>query len=906
LDFETHYSQTYSLSKLTTEEYIRDPRFEVIGVSVQVNDDPPEWCSGGKSTIAAFLAKYDWDNCVAVAHNAMFDMAILSWRFGIKPKRIADTLSMARALHGSEVGGSLKVLAEHYGLGAKGDEVIHALGKRRVDFSPDELARYGDYCCNDTALTYKLFQRMCKGFPVNELRLIDLTIRMFTEPTLLVDSSLLTAHLRDVRDKKADLLNKALFDKDRLMSNDKLAELLREMGVEPPMKVSPRTGKDAFAFSKTDEEFKALLEHENPLVQAVVAARLGVKSTLEETRTERFLQITERGTLPVQLRYYAAHTGRWGGDGKLNLQNLPRGGALKKSILAPEGHVIVDSDSSQIECVVADTRVLTRDRGYIKITDITTRDLLWDGIEWVRHAGVVFKGYREVIEYGGITGTPDHVVYTTSGRLPLHEARTQNAELLVGEHGGEAIRVMDRTPSGDTHNRSPTRVGSLRPVHARKTGSGARPARGEVYAVPGACRRESNICGAPPRCREGATAAVLSYSGEHQSYKYEPCVRRVSAGGHPEQVLFVRRVCRPHMGAVPTRKLRGVGTGPYRQHGALRAGQFARGYPGAERPEPGPKYYGGIRRRAHERAAVSPRRGAEMPPNHGVTVAPQRAHGGGNLVPVYDIINCGPRSRFTANGVIISNCRVLAWLAGQDDLVAAFDAGEDVYKIMASAIYGKDPDDVDKDERFVGKTTILGCGYGMGHKRFKLQLKTFGVDMPEEECARIISVYRETYPDIPRLWKEADKALRAIAQDRLTGLGLDGVLQVEGDAGIRLPNGLYLRYPGLRWEEGEKDGFVYDFKRGRAIFAKGVWGGALVENVCQALARIVIGEQMLLVAKKYKPVITVHDAIGVLAPAEEEEQALAYVEQCMRTRPAWAPTLPLNCEAGSGASYGDC
>jgi DNA polymerase I-like protein with 3'-5' exonuclease and polymerase domains len=600
LDFETHYSQAYSLSKMTTEEYVRDPRFEAIGISVQVNDEPPEWCSGGKLTIGAFLRQYDWDNCVAVAHNAMFDMAILSWRFGIRPKRIADTLSMARALLGTEVGGSLKVLVEHFGLGAKGDEVIHALGKRRIDFSPDELARYGDYCCNDTALTYKLFQRMCKGFPVDELRLIDLTIRMFTEPTLLIDSSLLTEHLRDVRDRKADLLNRALFDKDRLMSNDKLAELLREMGVEPPMKVSPRTGKDAFAFSKTDEEFKALLEHENPLVQAVVAARLGVKSTLEETRTERFLQIAERGTLPVQLRYYAAHTGRWGGDGKLNLQNLPRGGKLKKSILAPDGYVIIDSDSSQIEA------------------------------------------------------------------------------------------------------------------------------------------------------------------------------------------------------------------------------------------------------------------------------------------------------------------RTLAWLAEQDDLVAAFDAGEDVYRIMASAIYGKDPDDISKDERFVGKTTILGCGYGMGHKRFKLQLMAFGVVMPEEECARIISVYRETYPAIPLLWKQADKALRAITQDRLTGLGLDGVLQVEGDAGIRLPNGLYIRYPGLRWEEGEKDGFVYDFKRGRATFPKGVWGGAVVENVCQALARIVIGEQMIRVSKKYKPVITVHDAIGALAPKAEEKQALAYVEECMRTRPVWAPTLPLNCEAGSGASYGDC
>jgi DNA polymerase len=133
--------------------------------------------------------------------------------------------------------------------------------------------------------------------------LIDLTIRMFTEPTLILDKEVLTNHLSIVKSAKEQLLGKALVDKADIMSNPKLADLLHKCGVEPPTKISPTTGKEAFAFAKSDEAFKELLEHENPVVQAIVAARLGVKSTLEETRTERFIGIAERGTLPIPLRY---------------------------------------------------------------------------------------------------------------------------------------------------------------------------------------------------------------------------------------------------------------------------------------------------------------------------------------------------------------------------------------------------------------------------------------------------------------------------------------------------------------------------------------------------------------------------------------------------------------------------
>ena len=601
VDFETYYSADLGFAKQTTEEYVRDPRFEVVGVAVQVNDGEPEWYTGDSIGTYAFLKQFDWENSLALAHNAMFDGFILTEHFQIKPKGWLDTLSMGRALHGTNVGGSLKVLAEFYGIGEKGTEVNDAKGLRRTDFPKEQLAQYGEYCKNDVRLTWDLFGCMSQDFPKTELRLIDLTIRMFTEPVLQLDEEMLRIHLLKERQRKKDLLDN--FNKDDLMSNPKFADLLRSFDVVPPMKISAATKKETYAFSKTDEAFKELLEHENPMVQALVAARLGTKSTIEESRTERFIGIAQRGAMPVPLRYYAAHTGRWGGDDKLNLQNLPRGSALKKAILAPAGYMMIDSDSSQIEA------------------------------------------------------------------------------------------------------------------------------------------------------------------------------------------------------------------------------------------------------------------------------------------------------------------RTLAWLAGQDDLVEAFDRGEDVYKIMASAIYGKPVEEISKDERFVGKTTILGAGYGMGAAKFQAQLKNFGVVVELDEAKRIIDTYRQTYPRITALWKAAGVALEAILRGQTTTLGRDGILKIEGKDGIRLPNGLYIRYPNLRQKVDEETGkaeIVYDTKKGRAVIPNRIYGGKVIENVCQALARIIIGDQMLLIAKKYQVVMTVHDAVACIVRTEEVATAQEYVEMCMRIRPKWGLELPLNCEAGHGESYGDC
>ena len=352
LDFESFYSKTYSLSKLTTEEYVNGDEFEVIGVGVKVGEAATSWHTGSKEEIAQALHEYDLPNNTLLCHNTFFDATILYEFFGITAKKNLDTLSMARAIHGISVGGSLAKLAEHYELGVKGDEVVNALGKHTKDFTQEELARYGEYCINDVELTHDLFFKLLSQFNVQELSLIDITIKMAVKPTLVVDLPMLESYLYEVREKKEALINSIEADKSQIMSNPKFAALLEGLGVEPPMKVSPTTGKLTYAFAKTDDGLKALLEHADPTVQALVATRLGVKSTIEETRTDRFIGIAKRTDyLPIPLNYYGAATGRWsaGGGQKVNFQNLPRNSTLKKAIVAPEGYVIVGADLSNIE-----------------------------------------------------------------------------------------------------------------------------------------------------------------------------------------------------------------------------------------------------------------------------------------------------------------------------------------------------------------------------------------------------------------------------------------------------------------------------------------------------------------------------------------------------------------------------
>lgn len=358
VDFETFYDKDYSLSKMQTDAYVKDPRFEIIGVSVGENGAPPVWYTADSLLeYGGYLrSNFDWENSSVCCHNTLFDGLILSHHFGIRPKLWKDTLGMGRMLQPHLAMHSLGKLAEHYKLPAKGTEVGNAMGLRKRDMTPEFLAAYAAYCKRDTEITAMLHDLMMPRMPVLELKQIDMIIRMFTEPQFVGDVEMLKQQYKTEVQRKVDLLNEATLIKETIMSNDKFAEHLRSLGVEPPTKVSPKTGKTTYAFAKTDKEFIALAE-QGPEVEAAINARLGVKTTIAETRVLRLQEMAERGPLHVYLNFWGAKTtGRLSGGNQMNWQNMPARGpsaGIRNAIKAPEGYKILVGDSSNIELRVA-------------------------------------------------------------------------------------------------------------------------------------------------------------------------------------------------------------------------------------------------------------------------------------------------------------------------------------------------------------------------------------------------------------------------------------------------------------------------------------------------------------------------------------------------------------------------
>jgi hypothetical protein len=364
LDFETYYDQDYSLRKMTPVEYILDPRFECIGCAVKEGDDPAVWMTEGE--LRAYLAGLP-ERVAVVSHNALFDMCILSWRFAYVPYLMIDTLGMARAWLGHRLKSlSLDYLARYLGLGVKGTTVHKVQGMSLAAIKAAGFYdEYANYSKGDADLCWQVYRALVTdGFPVAEIAVMDTVLRCAVQPRFYLDTHKLAEHLHETIQNKATLLSRIAphLTRDDLMSNDRFADALRSLGVEPPTKISPITGKESYAFAKTDAEFIALEEDESPDVQALVSARLGVKSTIEETRTQRLLNIAQldwpdnrKGLLPIPLRYSGAHTHRLSGDWKLNMQNLPARGnsKIRDAIIAPAGYVVVAVDASQIEARIA-------------------------------------------------------------------------------------------------------------------------------------------------------------------------------------------------------------------------------------------------------------------------------------------------------------------------------------------------------------------------------------------------------------------------------------------------------------------------------------------------------------------------------------------------------------------------
>jgi hypothetical protein len=351
IDFETYWDtkEGYTLTKMTTEEYIRDPRFKAFGACIHEygSDKPTQWYRGDE--LPRILACYPQSTTAVLAHNAQFDISILEWVYDWHPSFVFDSLSMARALRGVEVGNSLMKLANDFGLPPKGTAVYNTNGYENL--TPAMEKELADYCAHDVYLCEQIFTRLAVGYPSKELRLIDMTLKMYTRACLELDPNMLTDAILEEKETREALLQKLGVDETALASNPQFAALLEALGVVAPRKISKTTGKETLALAKNDALFQALLNGEREDVALLCEARLRVKSTTERTRAQRFLDISKRGTLPVPLSYYGAQTGRWTASrgSAINMQNLKRGSFLRKAIMAPKGHQLVVGDLSQIE-----------------------------------------------------------------------------------------------------------------------------------------------------------------------------------------------------------------------------------------------------------------------------------------------------------------------------------------------------------------------------------------------------------------------------------------------------------------------------------------------------------------------------------------------------------------------------
>lgn len=610
VDFETYYSKTFSLSKMSTEEYVTSNEFQLIMVGVKKNDEPTE--------VLSFATPQEYKQALeargvhlgaVLCHNTMFDALILQVVLGIIPPMLLDTLCMAQALlkpfHRSI---SLAKCLEHENSPlSKGTYVGNMLGRRLESLTPQEFQKYADYCSDDCDGEYWLFQRLKSRMPRDEFLVIDMTLRMYVEPQFELNPDIIRGVLHDTREKKKELLA-ALppsVNQSQLSSNPKFAKVLEALGVDVPLKISPTTLKPTYAFAKTDPEFKDLEDEyaDDPIVAPVLAARLGTKSTLAESRGMRFLDISEQyGKLRVPLRYYGAHTGRYSGTQGINCQNLtridpknPSRHQLRYAVEAPQGHVVLASDLSQIEA------------------------------------------------------------------------------------------------------------------------------------------------------------------------------------------------------------------------------------------------------------------------------------------------------------------RLNAWLSGCEPLLQVFREGGDPYCAFASKAFHKPVTKADQLERFIGKTCILGLGYGMGWKKLQSTLRKDGYKADQQEVNKYVWAYRDEYHQIPAMWKFCDGVIEQMA----TGNAMTyiGPLLATKDR-LTLPNGLAIWYHNLRYIDTAKYR-GWSFTHGGR--PKTLWGGKMVENIVQSLARLTITEHMVRVRKEMglRPALQAHDELVYVVPENRVEEYERGVLQIMKSPPSFAPDLPIDAEAAWGATYGD-
>lgn len=828
LDFETYYDKKskYFLknknSGLTIEQYIRNPKFEVIGVSVKVGNRPTEWLCPHEieDWLKHVEVAYGWDNVRLIAHNGRFDCAILGWIYNIYPGQIADTMLMSRACQlwdGNSLDVVTRQLRDTYGWGIvrgvggqtmwgkfeakdlpdtlnKGDEVINADGKHLMDFTDDEYDAYAEYGRTDVDLTwsaYNWFMREFK-FPELEIDVMTATIETFTYPVVELHEPVLNVVRDMVNGKRDALLNKVGATLSDLRSDDKFAELLRNLGVEPPTKLNAK-GQTKYAFAKKDLDFLRLLEHEDTNVVELVEARLGNKSSQAVTRVERFFDLASRNPMPMPLEYYAAHTGRWGG------------------------------------CLVAETRIMVNSLdGEIynkRLIDVLDDDLVWDGVEFVSHEGVKFSGYQEVIIYDNIIGTRNHPVFIDENKVvPLEEARAMNLPIY-------SLATIANVPGVDESLFARYENGDIVPVY--------------------------DIVNCGPRHRFWANGKLVHNSDavNVQNMNRNQLVDKYTPVGTK---VFYKDVADAVVAVLDNNKV----------HLA--------------------------------RAGVVENDEEEL-----------------HIMGLRDAIKAPKGKKLVVLDWSQIELRFNSWLWGERWILDTLVSGKDVYKVTAAMTYGIDYAEVNKSQRFVGKSQQLGLGYGAGKNGLIVVMGKRSEEFTEQQLQSFVNSYRQSAPNIKRGWDKCKTMLNAMVQGIDIELGDENELFYSVGNKIMRPNGMALTYRGVHHRPGEMGNELWFWGKNKQT-KKPDWektfGGKITENLCQAACRDIAAEKVVNLRKKFFDrgftrddahiVMTVHDEIIVCCKDELAEDVFDIMQDVMTHSAGWYASLPLAVDGSIAQRYG--
>jgi hypothetical protein len=932
IDFETRWdSKEYTLSKLTTEEYIRDPRFKAFGACLHEygSEEEIKWYNGDDLRDA--LAEYDWTKTAILAHNSQFDVAILEWKYNCHPAFILDTLSMARALRGVEQGNSLAKLAADFRLPPKGKAVHDTNGLEHL--TPEIEAELAAYCAHDVELCEAIFERLSVNYPAKELRLIDMTLRMYTRPMLLLDGSMLINAISQESSYRTDLLERLNVKEEDLASNPKFASLLESVGVDPPYKLSKTTGKQTLALAKTDAIFQSILNGENEPAALLCEARLKVKSTSERTRAQRFSDISRRGALPVPLSYYGAATGRWTASkgSAINMQNLKRGSFLRRAIMAPEGYQLVVGDLSQIEprvlawladyqdmldifrsgadpyaqfgaqmfripgmtkeshpdlrqsaksallgCFGPETQVLTQ-RGWTPIIRVQATDTVWDGEEWVCHQGVVPQGEKEVLTALGISATSDHEILTEHGWVEWC-AVLANPSLLKSALSLENSHALDGSAKV-----KPSSLSCAALVDGKASLIETTFNTGEAL---------------------GATAAQNGSPSKHvgNGKGITPFAQTANIGTGFSTGLA------QSLSAVPTQIARSIQTmvdaaSRYTRRGLQIVSSFFDTLsPSMAGMCPSYNLIGQTTTKVTNPATFGLLREASTCPTSGAYLQEGLKNSSNASLPLkqrmqtYDIAFAGPRNRYTiltdAGPLIVHNCGYgLGWQSFASQLMVGFLGAPPVrYDKKFAKTLGVGPEYVGK---FISWQDNMDKLHAIPRICSDSEILTHAV-----ASKMIIDTYRSTAWPVKTFW---DMCTELLESSLYGGVPYTHKCLTFEKNAILLPNRMYIRYDGLKQvadEEGRLQ-WVYGPDETK------LYAGKITNNVTQALARIVMTDGMLRVAKRYPVVGTVHDELICVVPDSEVNEAKAWVLEQMIIEPSYMPGIPLAADVGAHRRYGD-